>query len=115
MKGNFFLIIIAVLISALGGYGFFAANSAEQYVLLLSIGSGICFAVTLIGLLGIKTEAKSGGANIKALSAIFVVLFLISNLIFSFIAIKVAPYIIINGILLLIYAICVYGIVKSGK
>lgn len=115
MKGNVFLIIIAILVSALSGYGFYAANSSENLVLLLSIGSAVCFAVTLIGLFGIKTEAKSGGANIKALSAIFFALFLISNLIFSFTAIKIAPYIIINGILLLIYAVCVYGIVKSGK
>lgn len=115
MKGNIFLIIIAILVSALGGYGFYAANSAEIFVLLLSIGSALCFAITLIGLLGIKTEAKSGGTNIKVLSAIFFVLFLISNLIFSFTAIKIAPYIIINGILLLIYLVCVYGIVKSGK
>ena len=114
MKGNIFLIIIALVIAALAGYGFYAANSGEQYVFLIAGGAGIKFASTLAGLIGLSTDGRAGGMNIKALSLIFFVLFLVSNLVFSFTAVKPAPYIIVNGILLLVYAAGFYGIVKSG-
>ena len=38
-----------------------------------------------------------------------------SHLIFGFTAVRPAPYVIINGILILIYAIIEYGIVKSDS
>lgn len=115
MKCNIFLTIASVIIAALIGYGFYAANSGEQFVLLLSCGTGVSMALTLTGLLGISTSGRAGGPNIKALSAIFFVLFLISNLIFAFTAVKIAPYVIVNGIILIIYSICIYGIVKSRQ
>jgi hypothetical protein len=114
MKANVFLIIVSLLISALCGYGFYAANSSETFCLLLAFGSGICLGITLIGTLGIKVESRTGNVNFRVVSAIFFVLFLISNLIFSFAGVKVAPYIVINGILFLIYSIIEYGIVKTS-
>lgn len=115
MKPNIFLIVVSVLIAALSGYGFYAANSGEAFCLLLSLGSGLTFAITLIGTLGISPKEKAGNANFKVVSALFFVLFLISNLIFGFVGMKVAPYIIVNGIILLIYAIIEYGIIKSNE
>ncbi len=114
MKPNIFLIIVSVLISTLAGYGFYAANSGEAFCLLLSLGSGLSFAATLIGTLGVRPKEKKGNVNFKVVSCIFFVLFLISNLVFGFIGMKVAPYIIVNGIILLVYAIIEYGIIKSN-
>ena len=115
MKFNVFLSVIAVLIAGLIGYGFYAANSGEGFVWLITFGSGICMALSLIGILTVSTKGRAGGINIKALSSIFFVVFLISNLVFTFTTIKLAPYIIINGILLLIYAVSTYGIIKSRQ
>ena len=103
MKCNIFLTVASVLIAALIGYGFYAANSSESFVWLLCSGAGITSVLTLTGI------------NITALSSIFFVLFLICNLVFAFTAVKVAPYVIINGILLIIYTIGMYGIVKSRQ
>ncbi len=113
MKPNIFLIIVSVLIAALSGYGFYAANSGENFCILLSLGSGLTFAATLIGTLGIGLKERAGNVNFKIVSVIFFMLFLISNLLFGFIGMKVAPYIIVNGIILLIYAIFEYGIIKT--
>ena len=66
------------------------------------------------GMMAVSTKGRAGG-NIKALSSIFFVVFLISNLVFTFTKIKLAPYIIINGILLLIYAVSIYGLIKSRQ
>lgn len=115
MKCNVFLTAASVVIAALIGYGFYAANTGEQFVLLLSIGAGVTSAFTLTGLLGISTAGRTGGANIKVLSSIFFALFLISNLIFGFTAVKIAPYVIVSGILFVIYSICIYGIIKSRQ
>ena len=115
MKFNVFLSVIAVLLAGLIGYGFYAANSGEKFVWLITFGSGICMALSLIGILAVSTEGRAGGINIKALSSIFFVLFLISNLVFTFTTIKLAPYVIINGIMLLIYAVSIYGIIKSRQ
>ena len=41
--------------------------------------------------------------------------FLICNLVFAFTAVKLAPYVIINGILLIIYTIGMYGIIKTKQ
>ena len=67
------------------------------------------------GILAVSTKGRAGGINIQALSSIFFVVFLISNLVFTFTTIKLVPYIIINGILLLIYAVSTYGIIKSRQ
>ena len=106
MKCNIFLTVASVLIAALIGYGFYAANSSESFVWLLCSGAGITSVLTLTG---------TGGINITALSSIFFVLFLICNLVFAFTAVKVAPYVIINGILLIIYTIGMYGIIKTKQ
>ena len=115
MKCNVFLTIIAILLAVLIGYGFYAANKTETYVLLLTVGSGLLSALTLVGSMGISTIGRTGGANIKVLSGIFFILFIISNLVFAFTAIKIAPYIIVNGMLGLIYATIVYKIIKTGE
>ena len=115
MKFNVFLSVIAVLIAGLIGYGFYAANSGEGFVWLLCSGAGITSALTLTGIFGISTKGRTGGINIRALSSIFFVLFFICNLVFAFTAVKLAPYVIINGILLIIYTIGIYGIVKSRQ
>ena len=115
MRANIFLVAIPVLISALSGYGFYAANAGEDFCLLLSIGSGLSFAITLSAAIGIKTNAGRGTVNFKIVSAIIFILLLISHLIFGFTAVRPAPYVIINGILILIYAIIEYGIVKSDS
>ena len=115
MKFNVFLSVIAVLIAGLIGYGFYAINSGEGFVWLITFGSGICMALSLIGILAVSTKGRAGGINIQALSSIFFVVFLISNLVFTFTKIKLAPYIIINGLLLLIYAVSIYGFIKSRQ
>ena len=115
MKPNIFLIIVSILIAALSGYGFYAANSSENFCILLSLGSGLTFATTLIGTLGLRPKERAGNVNFKIVSGIFFVLFLISNLMFGFVGMRVAPYIIVNGIILLIYAIIEYGIIKSNE
>ena len=45
-----------------------------------------------VGILAVSTKGRAGGINIKALSSIFFVVFLISNLVFTFTKIKLAQW-----------------------
>lgn len=107
MKINWFLVLISFFISALAGYGFYAGTAN----LFLTIGSGLFLFVTLSGMLAISFGR--GSANVKVLSSLFLIVSLIEHLIFAFAGFKTAPYIIITGILLLLYIIIFYGVTKA--
>jgi hypothetical protein len=114
MKVNFVMLLIALAIAALAGYGFFAANSDEEFHLLLAAGSALTIFLTLGGLLALSVP-DGGSANIKVTSAIFFVVFLVEQLIFGIFGVREAPYIIVTGILLLIFILVNYGIIRALK
>lgn len=107
MKINYFLLFIAFAISALIGYGFWAGTEN----LYLVIGSTFLSFVTLSGILAVSFGRGSG--NLKALSVCFFTFSLIEHLIFAFVGFSQAPYIIITGILVLVYLMIFYLIAKN--
>ncbi|MGN0740435.1 MAG: hypothetical protein ACI4LX_09730 [Treponema sp.] len=109
MKINWFLIVISLFIAALSGYGFYAGSSN----LFLTFGSGITLFVTISGILAVSFD--KGSANIKVVSVFFMLVMLAEHLAFAFIGFKIAPYIIITGIIILLYVVIFYGIAKALK
>lgn len=107
MKINYFLLFIAFAISALIGYGFWAGTEN----LYLVIGSTFVSFITLSGILAVSFGRGSG--NLKALSVCFFAFSLIEHLIFDFAGFRQAPYIIITGILVLVYAMIFYLVAKN--
>jgi hypothetical protein len=116
MRINLVLLIITLAISGLAGYGFFAWNGGEPYQLLIAIGGGVTVFLPLGGLLALSSNSRGTAGNIRALSSVFLVLEIISNIIFS-IAKITAPtgYIIVNGILILVYVLIGYAVNKALK
>lgn len=104
--------LISVGIGLLTGYGFYAANSQEYQHRLMFAFLAIEFSVFFMCGFAIK-YAERGNGNITVLSIVFVILALIANIIFSILPFSPAPFIIINGILLLVYAGIVYGLSKA--
>jgi hypothetical protein len=116
MKINPIMLLITFAISALTAYGFYAWNSEEPYRLLLSTGGGFSIFIPLAGLLAVSGGGRGTVGNIRALSAVFLVLKIISNIIFGFVTLSSpALYIIVNGILLLIYLLIAYSISRALK
>jgi hypothetical protein len=99
-------------ISLLLGYVFFAANNAEWQRWLMFAVASVEFAVLLIGGFGIR-YAERGGANITVLSVVFVVFAGIAQLLSTILMFHVAPYIIVNGILILVYIGIAYALTKA--
>jgi hypothetical protein len=115
MKINIITLGIAFAIAAFAGYGFYAANGAEGDIPLASaLVSGIAFFVTLSGAIAVGTKKDTGAVqNIRWVSVVFCVILLIEQIIFSVVSFHLAPYIVITGILTLIYLLIAYAIGRA--
>lgn len=114
MKINFLTTIIAMAISLLIAYGFYSFNDSENKI-ILSIGSFVFLAVALINTIGVKFKQSRTTSNIRVVSAVFFVVAFICNLLFSIITFSTPWYVIINGMILLIFVLIVYGIYQAKQ
>lgn len=110
MKIDWIKSIIIILLCALVSYGYFAICDVKELRWLLTIVSFITIAVTGIMSAGASLKAERTGVMFKVFSGIACAVFVIVNLIFSFLDFIVPFYIILNGILLLIYALAAVSI-----
>ncbi|MDR2049427.1 MAG: hypothetical protein LBP69_08215 [Treponema sp.] len=115
MKVNVVFLLIALAVSALAGYGFYAANDGELYRPVITIGGGLSLFIPLAGLLALNAGGRGGAVHIKVVSTLFFAVLLIEQAAFSFLALKLAPYIIITGILLLVYVLIGYALAHTGE
>jgi len=114
MKINFVPTIIAIVISLLISYGLYSFHDSENKI-LLSAGSFVFLATSLVMAIGASFEFPRTTTNVRVVSGIFFTIALISNLIFAFINFSVPSYIIINGILLLVFMLIAYSLIKSKQ
>jgi hypothetical protein len=115
MKINYIFVLIAFAIAALAGYGFYAANGAETDIPIANaLGGGIALFLTLGGAIAVRTKDGGGSTmNIAISSWVFFFLMLIEQLVFCFVPFSMPPYIIVTGILLLVYVLITYAIGKA--
>jgi hypothetical protein len=113
MKINPVMLIVSLAASGLIAFGFYTANRGEVYCWLITVGSGFLCFITLSGILAVGFDIRGGTGNYKIVAALFFILALISNIIFNFLNFIVAPYIIINGILFLLFIIIEYAIIRA--
>jgi hypothetical protein len=115
MKVNVITLLIAFAVAALIGYGFFAVNGAAGDVPLANaLGGGLVLFITLSGAISVSVKDASGGTiNIRVASIVFFVVMLIEQIVFCFVPFSLPPYIIITGILILIYVLIAYAIGKA--
>lgn len=104
--------IISLGIALLIGYGFYAANQNEWQKWLMFGFAAVEFFILFGGGFGLK-YAERGNANITVLSVLFAVFALIVQLVSTFLPFKAAPYIIVNGILVLLYVGIAYALAKA--
>ena len=114
IKINFVPTIIALAMSLLIAYGLYSFNGSENKI-LLSAGSFVFLAVTLVMAMGTSFEFPRTTTNIRAVAGIFFAVAFISNLIFTFVAFSVPSYVITNGILLLVFILIAYSINRAKQ
>jgi hypothetical protein len=114
MKINFVQTIIAIAVSLLIAYGLYSFHDSENKM-LLSLGSFIFLATSLIITIGVNFEQSRTTTNVRIVSGIFFVIAFASNLIFSFFTFSTPSYVITNGMLILIFALIAYSINKAKQ
>lgn len=113
MKINTFPALIAILVSALIAFGFYSfTDNAEK--LLLAIGGFIFSAVSLMLFVGAQYGHYTRNINVRSTSLMFFGAFMVSNTAFCFMAFEPATYIIINGILFLIFILIIYYLLRPA-
>ena len=115
MKINIIPTIIALAVSALAAYALYAFCKTEGQELLLAIGGGIALFLPLATCLGIRFEQGRTSANTAAVGGVFFAVLLIAQLIFAFVQFSTPAYVITNGMLLLVFLLCVYAIAKAKQ
>lgn len=111
---NKFLTIVSIALSALLAYGFYSCCSAENQF-ILTLGSFVSFATTLIMALGLNYETERSTTNIRALSLFFFIVFLGSNLLSAYLDISRPVYIITIGVIICVFLMSFYGIKKANQ
>ena len=96
------------MLAALVGYLAYNVASGDENNMVCGIGSGICFAATLIPAMGLQFESGRLGINIRVFSSIFFIVFAISHFCFAGFGVKMPYYVIVNGIMLMIYLAIFY-------
>lgn len=96
------------MLAAFVGYLAYNVACGDENDMVCGIGSGICFAATLIPTMGIQYESGRLGLNIRIFSTIFFIFFAISHFCFAGFGVKMPYYIIVNGIMLMIYLAIFY-------
>ena len=108
MKVNVFLTVIAVLAGALIGYFAFYVAEGDPNDVLCGIFSSVCFVGTLVPAIGLSYSNERLGANTRILSVLFLMVFMVSHFCFAGWGVKMPYYLIVNGLLLLIYLALIY-------
>lgn len=112
MKLRAFPLALSIALAGLLGHFIYYITKSADYDLLWGVGATICFAITAIPILGIQYESARQGLNLKILSGVFLITFVISHICFARLGSDVAYYIIVNGCLLIVYLALFYKMKK---
>jgi hypothetical protein len=115
MKINFIYFLIALAISGLIAFGFYSFYEGDNKILLVT-SSLIFLSLTLMLSLAVTIKDRTRvTVLVRTVSGIMFFVGLITNLIFSFFEFNKDWYIIIIGLILIIYSLVVYSLLKSKQ
>lgn len=113
MKANTFTTILSLVLATLIAF-FLSFYVLGENKLIIGIGSFITLAATLVGTFSISFDYERTTTLIRTLSGVFVVLILISQIIFTLYSTFALPaYILVEGGLMIMYIIITNAIKKS--
>ena len=106
--------ILAVAIAALSTYGFYIYCDSEECKIVVAIGGFVMLFASLFGIMGFTYEKTKNQSLVRVVSSLFLVVSLISNIVFCSVTFAVPAYIITNGMLTLAYVLTVYLLDKAS-
>jgi len=114
MKIDYIKTTIAICICLFIAYGFYSFHQNENKF-ILSLGSFIFLAITLVFTIGTTFESTRTSTNVKTISGLFFVIAFLTNLIFLVLNFSITIYIIITGIAILNHSLIVYSICRARQ
>lgn len=115
MRINKVFALIALAISVLLGYGVYTVAGDDPNKDFAFVYSVLSFLITLTpGIAVISSEDSRKGVTIRVLSFAFLLGMLLSHFLFAGWGIKMNYYIIVNGLIDIIFLGCLYGIYKTN-
>lgn len=115
MKFDIVKTMIAIAVSCLVAYGCYTFNTGDHKE-LLTVGSLIFLIPTLILTIGIQFNLPRTNSLIKTVSGVFFGLAVVCNLTFSLVSFKEPSlYIIVCGVLFLVYLLIAYSISRAHQ
>jgi hypothetical protein len=114
MKVNVFFFGIGIVMALLLAYWAFSIAEGQANDKICGIGSAICFMGTLIPMLGIGHDSSRISVNLRILSAVFFLIFLVSHFCLAIFGVRMPYYVIVNALLLLVFIAIYYGIGKKA-
>ena len=115
MKVNIVPAIIAAAVSALLAYGLYALCHAAGQETLLALGGFVCLFLPMATAIAVRFPEGRTSTNTAVLGWVFFFVLLISHAVFAFVQFAPPSYIIINGILLLIFLGVTYAVAKAKQ
>ena len=113
MKANVFFVCISTLIALLLAYLAYHIAEGKENDIVCGVCSALCFICTLIPVLGMSHKSPRISVNLRVLSIVFFLLFVVSHFCFAACGVRMPYYVIVNAILLLVYMAIYYSIGKK--
>ena len=110
MRVDIFKSIIAFALAALLAYGCYCISGYESVRLIVTIGSFVAIGIPLFLALGLESKDERGSVLLRVASWLASTLQIAVNFVFAF---SIPFYIILNGLILIIFALIYRGIYKQ--
>lgn len=113
MKIDLFKSLVAICISALFAYACFEICEYERLRWIIAIGSFLTLGLPLILALGIVSCQERSSTMLKALAWIVLLVELVANGIFVLFEFNIPFYVIVNGLILLVFVLIYNSIYRT--
>lgn len=115
MKLNLIPCILVLAVSLLIAFGFYSWCRCEENNILVAVFGGVSIMLALGATFGATFQDSRKSVNVNVLSGLNACALLVSNIVFCCISsFSVAAYVIVNGILFVMWLAMVYGVVKAS-
>ena len=105
--------LIAVAISALLAYACYEICDYERLKWVIAAGVFVSIGIPMMLALGVSSKQERSSVMLKTLSWVVILIETISNSVFVFFDFSIPVYIIVNGLILLIFALIYNSIYRT--
>lgn len=112
MKVNKFPLALAFLLALIIAY-FFSTFHLNNDGLVIGLGTFLVLFTTVASTVSISFDYERTTTLARTVSGLFFILFLVSQIIFTYITFNFPTYILVNGSMLILFLLIIFSIVKS--